>query len=64
MITKLDPTTVQRISSGQLILDVPSTLKELIENAIDANATQITLTLEDDGLTSISVLPFSQGTIN
>jgi DNA mismatch repair ATPase MutL len=56
MITKLDSDTVQRISSGQLILDVPSTLKELIENAIDAKSTQITVILEDDGLGSISVL--------
>jgi hypothetical protein len=55
MIIKLDEGTVQRISSGQLILDVLTTIKELIENAIDANSTQITLTLEDDGLTSISV---------
>lgn len=56
MITKLDPNTVQRISSGQLILDILSTLKELIENAIDAKATQVGITLEDDGLTSITVL--------
>jgi len=55
MITKLDSNTVQRISSGQLIIDIPSIIKELIENAIDAKATQITLTLEDDGLASISV---------
>jgi DNA mismatch repair ATPase MutL len=55
MITKLDSNTVQRISSGQLILDIPSTLKELIENAIDAKATQIDIGLEDDGLTSITV---------
>ena len=56
MITKLDSHTVQRISSGQLILDIPTTLKELIENAIDANSTQISLTIEDDGLTSLSVI--------
>ena len=55
MITKLDNTTVQRISSGQLILDVPSTLKELIENALDANSTHLIITLEDDGLTNITV---------
>jgi DNA mismatch repair ATPase MutL len=55
MITKLDSNTVQRISSGQLILDIPSTLKELIENSIDAKATQISITIEDDGLTSITV---------
>jgi DNA mismatch repair ATPase MutL len=59
MITKLNVDTVQRISSGQLILDIPSTLKELIENAIDAKSTQITITLTDDGLACISVLyPF------
>lgn len=56
MITKLDSSTIQRISSGQLILDIPSTLKELIENSLDADSTQITLILEDDGLTSLSVL--------
>jgi len=55
MITKLDNTTVQRISSGQLILDVPSTLKELIENALDANSTHLIITVEDDGLTNITV---------
>jgi DNA mismatch repair ATPase MutL len=55
MITKLDSNTVQRISSGHLILDIYSTLKELIENSIDAKSTQITLTIEDDGLSSISV---------
>ena len=57
MITKLDSHTVQRISSGQLILDIPTTLKELIENAIDAHSTQITVTIEDDGITSLSVHP-------
>ena len=63
MITKLDSHTVQRISSGQLILDIYSTLKELIENSIDANSTQITLTIEDDGLSSITVLDLLYTTI-
>jgi DNA mismatch repair ATPase MutL len=57
MITKLDAGTISRISSGQLILDVRSTIKELIENALDANSSQITITLEDDGLASITVPP-------
>jgi DNA mismatch repair protein PMS2 len=55
MINKLDSTTVRKISSGQLILDMPSTIKELIENSLDASSSQITLTLEDEGLTSITV---------
>ena len=59
MITKLDSNSIQRISSGQLILDVQSSLKELLENSLDAQATQITLVLEDDGLTSLSVLDVS-----
>lgn len=59
MITKLCPKTIQKISSGQLILDIPSSIKELIENSLDANATQITLTLEDEALTSLSVLATS-----
>jgi hypothetical protein len=57
MINKLDSTTIHKISSGQLILDIPSTLKELIENSLDGSSTQITLTLEDEGLTSINVPP-------
>jgi hypothetical protein len=63
MITKLSPTTIQKISSGQLILDIPSILKELIENSLDANATQIILTLEDEALTSLSVLPLSSSNL-
>jgi len=57
MITKLSTTTIQKISSGQLILDIPSIVKELIENSLDANATKIILTLEDEALTSLSVSP-------
>jgi hypothetical protein len=57
MITKLSTTTIQKIASGQLILDIPSIVKELIENSLDANATKIILTLEDEALTSLSVTP-------
>lgn len=33
--------TVERIASGQVIVDLSSAIKELIENSIDASATTI-----------------------
>ncbi|BFZ62907.1 hypothetical protein YB2330_004017 [Saitoella coloradoensis] len=55
MITQLDPSTVRLITSGQVAIDIPSILKELIENSIDASATSITVTLDNNGLNAIAV---------
>ena len=61
MITKLDSTTVQRISSGQLILDIYSTLKELIENSIDAGSTQIDILIKEGGLKLLQITDNGHG---
>lgn len=37
----IDTTSVHRIHSGQVVLDLQSCLKELVENALDAGATSI-----------------------
>ena len=40
-IKAIDRATTHRICSGQVILDLATAVKELIENALDAGATNI-----------------------
>jgi len=40
---------VHRICSGQVILDLSSAVKELVENSLDAGATSIEISLKDFG---------------
>lgn len=40
-IKAIDAVSVHRISSGQVVTDLPTAVKELIENSLDAGATNI-----------------------
>lgn len=40
-IRKIDAESVHRICSGQVIVDLSTAVKELVENALDAGATSI-----------------------
>ena len=40
-IKPIDQSSVHRICSGQVILDLGTAVKELVENALDAQATNI-----------------------
>jgi DNA mismatch repair protein PMS2 len=40
-IKAIDKASVQRICSGQVVLDLAGTVKELLENSLDAKATKI-----------------------
>jgi DNA mismatch repair protein PMS2 len=40
-IKPIDKGTIHRICSGQVILDLATAVKELVENALDAGATSI-----------------------
>ena len=40
-IKAIDKGTVHRICSGQVILDLATAVKEVVENALDARATNI-----------------------
>ena len=48
--------TITRLVSGQIITSVSSVVKELMENAIDAEADQVDVRLEGAGLDRIEVI--------
>jgi DNA mismatch repair protein PMS2 len=54
-IKRIDANSVHWICSGQVITDLSSAVKELIENSLDAGATQISVVLKDSGFDQIEV---------
>ncbi|XP_069471759.1 PMS1 protein homolog 1 isoform X10 [Ambystoma mexicanum] len=52
---QLPPSTVRLLSSSQVITSVMNVVKELMENAIDANATSIDIKLENYGFDKIEI---------
>lgn len=55
MIRSLPHKEVHRITSGQVITDVTSVAKELVENLIDANSSKIDITFTNHGVDGIDV---------
>ena len=53
--------TMQRICSDQVIVDLQSALKELIENALDAGATKLDVRLKEHGVELLEVADNGRG---
>ena len=54
-IHKLSPLLINQIAAGEVVTRPASVVKELIENAIDANATHIRIDIEQGGLGLIQI---------
>src|SRR5216117_2009166 len=54
-VVLLDENTANRIAAGEVVERPASAVKELVENAVDAGATQIVVGLEEGGKRRIIV---------
>ncbi len=54
-IAVLDQTTIDKIAAGEVVERPASVAKELVENAIDAGATAITVEIRDGGITYMRI---------
>ncbi|KAG1728395.1 uncharacterized protein EDB91DRAFT_1162168 [Suillus paluster] len=55
-IRAIDSHSVHRITSGQVVIDLQTAVKELVENSLDARATNIEVRFLNYGLKSIEVV--------
>lgn len=60
-IKQIDGRTVHQIQSGQVIVDLCSVVKELVENSVDAGATSIDVRFKNQGLDLIEVADNGSG---
>ena len=55
VIKILDPALANKIAAGEVVEKTMNVVKELVENAIDAGANEITVSLTDSGVKEIIV---------
>ncbi|ODV59577.1 ATP-binding mismatch repair protein ASCRUDRAFT_81886 [Ascoidea rubescens DSM 1968] len=60
-IAKINNVDIQKINSGQVIIDLQTAVKELVENSLDANSTSIEILFKNYGIDSIEVIDNGDG---
>ncbi|KAH9837617.1 DNA mismatch repair protein MutL [Rhodofomes roseus] len=60
-IKALDGGAVHKISSGQVVIDLQTAVKELVENSLDAGATSLEVRFKDHGVASFEVIDNGSG---
>lgn len=63
-ISILDESTINKIAAGEVVESPASVIKELVENAIDANADEILIEIKNGGKSYIRVTDNGSGMIN
>ncbi|PSR71668.1 hypothetical protein PHLCEN_2v12521 [Hermanssonia centrifuga] len=61
LIKPIDALSAHRITSGQVVIDLQTAVKELVENSLDAGATNIEVRFREHGLESIEVVDNGSG---
>ncbi|PVG03723.1 DNA mismatch repair protein MutL [Serendipita vermifera] len=60
-IKAIDKTSVHRITSSQVVVDLQTAVKELVENSLDAGASVIEVRFKENGLKSVEVIDNGSG---
>ncbi|CEP11351.1 hypothetical protein [Parasitella parasitica] len=56
IISAIDKLSVHKICSGQVVLDLATAVKELVENSLDAGATSVDVNFIENGIGGIEVI--------
>ena len=60
-IAVLDQQTIDKIAAGEVVERPASVVKELVENAVDAGASQVTVEIRDGGVGMIRITDNGSG---
>ncbi|KAK9352704.1 hypothetical protein V1523DRAFT_413182 [Lipomyces doorenjongii] len=60
-IRAIDKSSVHKLTSGQVVIDLPTAVKELVENSLDAHATNIEVKFKHYGVESFEVADNGDG---